>query len=75
MARSASAVYFTRLKLELVEVINALVASFNKWKDAVENFNAHESTDYNKSCAADADAFMSVVSYKQDSVVSSTAAR
>ena len=44
------------------------MTSFNKWKDAVENFNAHESTDYHKSCAAAADAFMSVVSNKQDSV-------
>ena len=45
-----------------------VVTSFNKWKDAVEIFNAHESTDYHKSCVAAADAFMSVVSNKQDSV-------
>jgi len=36
-----------------------VVTSFNKWKDAVKTFNAHESTDY---------AFMSVASSKQDTV-------
>jgi len=45
-----------------------VVTSFNKWKDAVESFNAHESTDYHKSCVVAADAFMSVACTKQDSV-------
>lgn len=47
-----------------------VLTKYDKWKDAVEDFSAHEATDYHKSCAAAADGFLSVVDNKQECVTS-----